>query len=121
MAHITVEMLKMVWGKNMYPECPDCREYTDNRVDLIHPNGWIFELGKFRTRPCRDYFHVRMHIMYWDDKEYKSFDNFAKLFFGVDLDSCFLDDLYNILEWCDENTVAQFIKTVESTKTVYKK
>ena len=114
MSHITVEMLKMIWAKNMGKPI---EEYKDNNVSLIHPNGWIFTLGKFRTIPTKDWYHVRMHVYYRDiENKLKSFGQFDTLFFGISLDDCFLDELTPFLVWCDNHSVDEFIRAINSIK-----
>jgi hypothetical protein len=107
---ITVDMLKNIWAKNM--EKP-VNEYTDNKVTLVHPNGWFFSLGKFRTIPCFDYYRVRMYIQYKvfneNKEEFRCFNPFVRIFFGVDLDDCSLEELQPILEWCEKHRTQELI------------
>lgn len=106
---ITVDMLKSVWGKNMDKPL---EEYKDNKVKLIHPNGWYFSLGKFRTIPTPNYYRVRMHIQYkisvGNKEEFRCFYSFASMFFGLDLDDCWLDDLEPLLRWCEKYKAEDF-------------
>lgn len=112
MSCITVEMLKMIWAKNTNDK------FKDNKVSLIHPNGWIFILGKFRTIPTEGWYHVRMHVWYRDlEDKLRSFDDFVSLFFGISLDHCHLEELEPFLVWCDDHSVNTFINAINSTKS----
>ena len=108
---ITVDMLKNIWAK-----FADRNIYKDNKVDLIHPNGWHFSLGKFRIVPRDNYYRARLYIDYKvvtnGEETFESFSPFAQLFFGVDLDDCHLDELCPILAWCEKHTAAEFHKTL---------
>lgn len=121
---ISIDMLKAVWAKFMdRPILPadewDDNVYRPNRVKLVHPNGWYFSLGKFRNVPTEGDYRVRMHIQYKieseDREEFRCFYPFARMFFGVDLDDCQLDDIAPILRWCEKHKPAELVKAFSQT------
>jgi len=107
---ITPRMLFHVWTKGV----TDFKNFDEpNRVELIHPKGWIFTIGKFRNAPfCDDlsYARVRMHISFFNYSSGKIglFDPFVRIFFGLDLDDCTLDNLDYVLSWMETHSAKDF-------------
>lgn len=110
---ITPEMLFSVWTDhfNMVDK--------ENRVKLVHPNGWVLSLGRFRSvstgqqtdKDVRVVMNVSLYPTCLEDFSKDicfRFDKFAYDTFGVDLDDCHISQLTPILQWMEKNKAQDF-------------
>ena len=105
---ITPEMLLMIWSHEW------SHEQNGNYVSLIHPKGWIFSLGKFRvvptTLPTIEETRVRMFISVESGTmKGRVVSSFIHTVFNIDLDDCYLCQLFPLLYWIEDHDAEKWV------------